>query len=402
MSNRLPITFIMITMVIDAMGIGLILPVMPSLLEEVTDGTLGEAARWGGILSGSFAAMQFLFGPTVGNLSDRYGRRPILLISLVILAVNYLVMATADSIGLLLALQLIGGMMASTQTVCMAFMADISKPEEKAANFGLIGAAFGVGFVLGPLIGGQLAEFGTRAPFLAAAVLAALNFVFGALVLKETLTEDRRRPFEWARANPIGAFGTTGKLPGISRLLALLFTYEFAFFVYPSVWAYYTTARFGWEPGMIGLSLAAFGISMALVQALLVGPIVRWMGARGAIFYGLSVNSLCFLGLGLLESGLLVLLLTPLTALGAVVSPAANSIMSRTVPDDAQGELQGLIASARSIAVIFSPFVMTNIFAAFSEDGAPIFLPGAPFLLSMVLMGVCAAIMLTPRQRAIP
>ncbi|MEM6634398.1 MAG: TCR/Tet family MFS transporter [Pseudomonadota bacterium] len=402
MQNRLPIVFILITLVIDSMGIGLILPVMPDLIQDVSGAGLADAAIWGGVLSTSFAAMQFLFGPTVGNISDRFGRRPILLASLLVLAVNYTVMAVAGSIWFLLLLQILSGIVASTQTVATAFMADISKAEDKAANFGLIGAAFGVGFVLGPLIGGLLGEFGHRAPFVAAAILAASNLVFGLLVMPETVTAAIRRPFRWARANPFGAFMNTGRMPGVTSLLLIFFTYEFAFFVYPAIWAYFTTARFGWEPAMIGLSLASFGISMAVVQGTLIRPLVNRLGERGAIVYGLCLNVCAFLALGLVTNGWIALVLTPMTALGAVVTPSLQGIMSKTVPDDAQGELQGLIASARSVAIVFSPLVMTSVFATFTQPSAPVFLPGAPFLLSMSLMFVCGAILyLSPRPAAV-
>jgi len=224
--NRLPITFILLTVVIDAMGIGLILPVMPDLIQEVKGEGLGSAARWGAVLATIFAAMQFIFGPIVGSLSDRFGRRPILLISLVVMALDYLLMAVAGTITLLIIGRIIGGITAATQSTAAAYMADISKPEDKAANFGLIGAAFGIGFVLGPLLGGVLAELGTRAPFYAAALLAAGNAVFGYFVLPETVTDAIRRPFSWLRANPLGAFKHIGALPGLKKLLTISFDFR--------------------------------------------------------------------------------------------------------------------------------------------------------------------------------
>jgi DHA1 family tetracycline resistance protein-like MFS transporter len=239
MNKRLAVTFILISVMLDSMGIGLILPVMPDLIQEVEGQGIGEAAVWGGILATIFAAMQFIFGPTVGNLSDRYGRRPVLIISLVIMAFDYVLMALAHTIWLLIIGRIIGGITAATQSTSAAYMADISKPEEKAANFGLIGAAFGVGFVIGPMFGGLLAEYGTRAPFWAAAFLAAANAVFGYYVLPETVTDRIRRPFEWRRANPLGAFKNIGQLPGLKKLMLITFVYTIAFFVYPGVWAYF-------------------------------------------------------------------------------------------------------------------------------------------------------------------
>ena len=389
--NR-PIAFILITMLIDAMGIGLILPVMPDLIQEVTGEGLGTAADWGGILASAFAVMQFLCGPFLGNLSDRFGRRPVILISLAVLAVDYLVMGLANTIWLLLVFRIVGGAAAATQSTANAFMADISTPEEKAARFGLIGAAFGLGFVLGPVIGGLLAEFGTRAPFFAAGGLALVNLLFGFFVLPETLR--RPRAFDWGRVNPLSAFRHIGALPGLGRLLVLVFLYEFAFIVYPAVWAYFGAERFGWSPGMIGLSLAFFGVSMAVVQGALIKPLMRWLGERGTILYGICFNIAAFVILGLIESGTWALLFTPVTALGAVVNPALQGLMSKRTDDDRQGELQGAITSVRALALVMSPLVMTRVFSAFIDESGP-YLPGAPFLLSAALVGGCLLLWIT-------
>lgn len=395
MKRRLPILFVLITVTLDAMGIGLILPVMPDLIQEVDGGDLARAAIWGGVLSTVYAVMQFLCGPTIGSLSDRFGRRPVLLVALVVMALDYLVMALAGTIWLLLVGRVVAGITAATQSTASAFMADLSKPEEKAANFGLIGAAFGIGFVIGPLLGGVLGEFGTRAPFYAAAALAALNFAFGFIILPETVTDRIRRPFSWRRANPLGAFRAVGRLPGVGRLLVMFFLYQVAFFVYPSVWAYFTRARFGWDPAMVGVSLASFGIAIAIVQGGLIRIVLRHLGERMTVAYGLVFNFCAFLCIALVESGTLALILTPLTALGAVVTPALQGMMSRAAPDDAQGELQGVISSTAAVSMIVSPLVMTQIFAAFTAPGGDVFFPGAPFLVSMTLMAVSGAVFLT-------
>lgn len=399
MRQRLPLVFILITMMIDAMGIGLILPVMPDLLREVSGGSLGQAALWGGILSTLYAVMQFACGPLLGNLSDRYGRRPVLLISLAVMAVDYVVIALAGKMWILLAGRLVGGITAATQSTATAYMADISTPEQKAARFGLIGAAFGLGFVLGPVLGGLLAGWGTRAPFYAAAALAALNLAFGYLVLPESLAPSSRRPFAWRQANPFGALLHIGTMPGVSRLVLLFFLYQVAFFVYPSVWSYFATERFDWGPQMIGLSLAAFGIAIAFVQGVMIRLVLAWLGDRGTILYGLVFNAFAFLALALVTDGTTALILTPLTALGAVVTPALQGAMSRAVPGDAQGALQGLLTSAGALAMIVSPFVMTQVFYAFTAPRAAIYLPGAPFLVSMALMGACAAVFLGRSRR---
>lgn len=397
---RLPLIFVIATTVIDSMGIGLILPVLPSLLREVADIPLADAALYGGVLVTAFAFMQFIFGPIIGALSDRYGRRPIMLISLLVMALDYIVMALAGAFWILLVGRMIGGVAAATQSTAYAFMADISKPEEKAARFGIIGAAFGMGFVFGPLLGGLLAEFGTRAPFYAAAALAALNLVFGYFVMPETLKDENRRPLSLARANPFGAFKNVSTSPLLRRLLVLFFLYQVAFMVYPSIWAYYTEARFGWEPRMIGLSLAAFGIAMAIVQGGLIRYILRWLGDRGTILYGLAFNFFAFIILAFVESGFLAIIFIPLIALGAVVTPAVQGMMSRATSDNSQGELQGVLSSTSALATIISPLIMTQIFAAFAREDAAYFLPGAPFLLSMVLMVLCAVVFLaTPRAQ---
>ena len=376
------------------MGIGLIVPVMPDLIQEVDGGDLATAALWGGVLSTSFAVMQFIFGPVLGGLSDRFGRRPVLLISLVVMTADYLVMAMVSSIWLLLIGRLVGGITAATQSTAAAYMADISKPEKKAANFGLIGAAFGMGFVIGPLIGGFLAEYGTRAPFYAAAILAALNAAFGWVILTETVTDRIRRSFSWSRANPVGTLRILGKLPTIGPLLLVYFLYQMAFTVYPAIWSYFGQERFGWSPAIIGLSLALFGIMLAIVQGGLMPKVLKILGERGAVIYGHGFDVAAFLALAFVTSGTIALILVPLASLAGVITPALQGIMSKAVGDDQQGELQGALTSVSALAMMISPMLMTSTFAAFSGAGAPIYLPGAPFLLStgLILIGLAVFI----------
>ena len=402
MKTRLPILFIMITLVIDAMGIGLIMPVMPDLIRELQNTDLASAALWGGVLATSFAVMQFLFSPVVGNLSDRFGRRRVLLVSLFFMALDYLVMAVAGTIWLLLAGRIVGGITAATQSTATAYMADISTAKDKAKNFGLVSAAFGVGIVLGPLIGGLLSTFGPRAPFYAAAALAAANFTFGYFILPETVTDAIRRPFEWRRANPLGAFKHISRLPGLRAMLLIHFLYSIAFFVYPSVWAYFTRERFGWDGLMVGYSLAAFGISMAIIQGGLIRLIIPKLGEARTVLLGLALNMVAFGVTAIITNGWLMLALTPLSALGAITGPALLSIMSRAADDNQQGELQGLLGSVGSIGMILSPILMTQTFSYFSSANAPIYMPGAPFLLSMMLIAICIGIYLsaTKPQRA--
>jgi DHA1 family tetracycline resistance protein-like MFS transporter len=390
--DRLPLVFIVLTLAIDAIGIGLILPVMPVLLGEVSGGTLAEAALWGGVLTTAFAVMQFLFGPLVGALSDRFGRRPVLIVSLGVMAADYLVMALAGSVWVLLIGRILGGICAATYATGAAVIADVTPPERKAARFGLIGAAFGTGFILGPVLGGLLAEFGSRAPFYAAAGLAALNMLFGLIVMPETAPPGRRR-FDLLRANPLGALRRIGSFTGVAGPLAIYFLYEFAMVVYPATWAYFTALRFGWSPGTIGLSLGLFGVSFALVQGGLIRIVLPRLGEARTIAFGLCTNGTMFLVLAVVSDPLLALVLVPASALGAVVVPSLQGLMSRAVPDDRQGELQGVVASARAVAMIFGPMVMTGMFHAFTREGAEVVLPGAAFLFAFLLMVACGAIL---------
>jgi DHA1 family tetracycline resistance protein-like MFS transporter len=401
---RLALTFILATVTLDAIGIGLIFPVMPDLIESVTGRPLAEAALWGGVLATSFAVMQFLFGPMIGALSDRFGRRPVLLLSLAMMAADYMVMALAGSIWLLLGARLVAGVTAATFSTAGAFIADITPPDQRGRRFGLIGAGFGVGFVLGPLIGGLLAAIDPRAPFYGAAGLALANLVFGWVVVPETVTRATRRSFSLSRANPLGALQAVTRLPGLRRLLATFLLLGIAMNVYPAIWAYYGQARFDWDSRMVGVSLAVYGVSFALGQALLVGPLIRRFGEHRAAHLGMWVNVATLTALGLVTSPGLALMITPVTALGGVVTPALQAIASRAAPADAQGELQGVFASLNAIAMITSPLIMTATFSHFSVDTSPVFAPGAPFLLAALLMLACIGLhVLRPgKQQASP
>ncbi|MEL6410517.1 MAG: TCR/Tet family MFS transporter [Pseudomonadota bacterium] len=385
MTSRLPVVFILLTVMIDAMGIGLIIPVMPGLILDVQGGDLANAALWGGLLSFSFAVMQFTCGPLVGNLSDWYGRRPVLLVSLFIMTLDYLVMAVAGSIWLLLIGRIVGGITAATQSTAAAYMADTSPPEKRGASFGLVSAALGLGFVMGPPVGGLLGDIDVRAPFYAAAALAFGNFMLGYFVLTESVTDETRRPFDIKRANPFGALRQIRELPGLGKLLCVLLLYQLAFNTYPAVWPYFTIARFEWSPLMIGLSLTVFGLSMALVQGGLIRVIIARFGEVSTVNIGFffAVGSLAVLGF--ISNGTLALMLIPFAALAAMTVPALQAIMSKQTPENAQGELQGIFTSVGALAMIITPLSMTSIFAVFTKDGAPVFLPGAPFLAALCL-----------------
>ncbi|WP_245306244.1 TCR/Tet family MFS transporter [Roseovarius aestuariivivens] len=400
MRTRLPLVFILTTVMIDAMGIGIIIPVMPQLIVEIDGGTLSNAALWGGVLASSFAVMQFLFGPLIGNLSDRFGRRPILLTSLAVMAADYLVMALAGSMWLLLLGRIVGGIAGATHSTAAAFIADTSTPEKRGAGFGLVSAAFGLGFVLGPVIGGVLGDLGPRAPFWAAAALAFANLVLGLAVLPESLTPATRRAFSLRRANPFGALAQIRAHPALPRLLTVLLLAQLAFNVYPAIWSYYTTAAFGWDPAMIGVSLAAFGICMAVVQGGLIGRVIDRLGEGHTVRLGLGFAVTAFLILGLVTDGALALAFVPIAALAAMTVPALHAIMSRDTAANAQGELQGLFSSTNALAMILSPLMMTWVFAWATRPDGPVFLPGAPFLAALALCLLALALFQArPRPR---
>ncbi|OAN74758.1 tetracycline resistance MFS efflux pump [Sulfitobacter pontiacus] len=397
---RPAVIFIILTVMIDAMGIGLIIPVMPDLIAQVQSADLSRAALWGGVLATTFAVMQFLFSPLVGSLSDRFGRRPVLLTSLTVMALDYVLMALAGSIWLLLLGRVIGGISAATGATASAYMADITRPEKRAAAFGMIGAGFGAGFVLGPVAGGFLAEFGTRAPFWSAAVLAAGNVIFGWIVLRETVNTRSAAPLSWRRANPLGALRALGDLPGVSRLLLVYFLYHLAFAVYPSVWSYFGKAQFGWSPAMIGGSLALFGAAMAVVQGGLIRPVLHRFAERGTVLIGFVCSITTFGLIATVTWGSAILMLTPLAALAGVIPPALQALMSARVTPERQGALQGLLTSASALAMVVAPLVMTSVFAAFTSASTPVYFAGAPFVLSMILSVV--ALVLFRRVRINP
>ena len=398
---RLPIFVITATVTLDAMGVGLIMPVMPALLREVDGGSLAQAAAWGGIMSAAFAVMQFLFGPVVGALSDRWGRRPVLLISLLAMAADYVIMALAGSLWLLLVGRILGGITAATHSTANAYMADISAPHEKAQRFGLLMAGFGVGFVLGPILGGFLAEYGTRAPFWAAGALALANALLGFAVLGESLPRRRRRRFSWARANPFGAFRAVARLAGVAPLLAVFFLFNVATYVYPAVWAFFLTERFGWGEGTIGLSLSIYGLSYALAMAFLVQPTMARLGPRGTVIFGLAMECVTLVLIASLTDGRVLLAMIPIAALGSLAMPALQAAMSDRVAPTAQGELQGLLTSVSALAMATAPVLMTQVFAYFTAAGAPLYLPGAPFFLAAALMVLCLALFLGQRSEAL-
>ncbi len=382
--------FIVVTVAIDAMGIGLILPVMPELLKAVGGLNVSEAALWGGVLAFSYAFMQFLCSPLLGALSDRHGRRPVLLLSLGALCLDYLVLSVAPALWMLVLARIVAGAAGASFATANAYLADVSPPERRAANFGLVGAGFGVGFVLGPALGGLLGELGPRAPFVAAAALTGVNMLFGWLVLPESLPPERRRPVDWRKADPFSALREVARLPALGPLLWGLGTYALAHSVYPAVWSFYAAAAYGWSPAMIGVSLAAFGVAMAVGQGLLIRVLPRALGARGAIGLGLLTNIVVMLALAWAPGGWVVYAGLPLLAFGIITGPAINGEMSKRVGEEAQGRLQGVVASINGITAILAPLLFTGIFRAATAEGAPVWMPGAPFLVSALLVALAA------------
>jgi DHA1 family tetracycline resistance protein-like MFS transporter len=399
MRSRLPVIFIVATILIDGIGAGLIFPVLPDLILEVTGKTLSEAAVWGGVLATGYAVMQFVFGPIVGNLSDRYGRKPILIAALFVLAIDYIIMALAGSIWLLLLGRVIAGLMAATYSTASAFMADISKPHERERMLGIVGGAMGVGFALGPVIGGLLAGIDTRAPFWVAGAMALANGIFGLLVMPESLPKNKRRAFSLSRANPLAALKSISALGGVRALLMVFFLYQVALFVYPAIWAFFGREQFDFSTRDIGLTLFVFGVSMGVSQAVLVGPIVDRFGPYKTAMCGMVLELVIFTTFAVLTQSWIVWIFVALSGLGSIVMPALQGIMSRAASDDQQGELQGVLGSIAALATIISPLVMTMTFAYFSRSDAAVYLPGAPFILSAILIAACGVILVRWRKQ---
>jgi len=398
-NSKLPIFVIFTTVVLDSMGIGIIIPVMPALFAEVTGSEkISDIAIWGGLLASTFALMQFIFGPILGALSDRYGRKPILLLALFVMAAYYLLMGFAQTLWLLFLGRLIGGITAATHATANAYMADISSQEEKAARFGMLGAGFGLGFVLGPLIGGLLGEWGPRAPFFAAAMLAAANGVLCYFVLKESLKSKNRREFMWYRANPIGAILDLRKFEGIYSLLLVFLLFTIGTSIYAAIWPFFTVERFSWSPGMIGISLTIYGVCFAIVQGVLVRPAIKIWGEKKTIIIGFCFEFSAMVTFAFLTDGKILIILIPLASLGVLAQPAIQAILSKSVGDDRQGAIQGVASSLNAIAMVITPITMTWILAVFSDKTAKYYFPGMPFLFSALMVLLCLFIISRRKQ----
>lgn len=377
--------FILITIFIDTVSFGIIIPVLPTLIAQLGETSISDAAAIGGRLMFVFALMQFVFAPILGSLSDRFGRRPVLLLSLAVLGIDYIIMGFASSLLWLFIGRMLAGAAAATFSTANAYIADITSEEERASKFGLIGAAWGIGFVLGPALGGLLGEFDTRLPFFVAAGLALVNVLYGFFVLPETLAPENRRPFTIARANPIGAIRAMSAFPVVAGLLFAYLVYMVAHDANPSTWTYYVLHKFSWSTSEIGLALAVVGLSGAIVSGTCVGPTVKALGEARTAYLGLVLTAVSFFGYAFATEGWM---LYPAIAVGAamgLIMPALRSIMSAAVPANQQGELQGATASIQGLTMIFSPLIMTQTFSYFSSDAAPIVFPGAAYFLAGVL-----------------
>ncbi|MEE2565439.1 TCR/Tet family MFS transporter [Hyphobacterium marinum] len=386
------LAFIFITVLLDMIGLGIILPVMPDLIMDITGLTLPQAARWGGAIYALYALTQFIFAPVVGNLSDRFGRRPVLLVAIAGFAIDYLVMGFAPVLWVLFIGRALSGMFGATYSTAGAYIADITPPEERGGRFGLIGAAFGLGFIIGPAIGGPLGDIDHRLPFFVAAGLAGVNFIYGFLVLPETHKEENRRPFRWANANPVGALMQLKQFPMVFGLLAAVALFYIGHAAFPAVWAYYGPEKFGWSNAEVGLSLAAVGVVSAIVQGGLSGRIIKAWGQRNAAIVGFAVATAAYFAYAFAPNTAAVYVIIALAGISGVAGPALQSIMSGQVPADMQGALQGGVTSLGSLMMAFSPILMTQIFFAFSNREAEPYFPGAPYFLAGLLTVVAVII----------
>ncbi len=384
--------FIFITLLIDVIGFGIIIPVMPGLISRLNNVDISTAAKYGSYLMVAYAATQFICAPILGNLSDKYGRRPVLLFSLFGFGIDYIFMALAPTYAWLFIGRIIAGITGSSFTTAAAYIADISNADNRAKNFGMIGAAFGLGFIIGPLMGGVVSQFGERVPFYVAAALALLNWGYGFFVLPESLKPENRREFNWKRANPVGSLLQLMKFPAVMPLIISILLLYIAAHAIMSNWSYFTIHRFNWSEGMVGISLAVVGVLVGLVQAGLTRIINPKIGSEKSLYYGLALYAVGMLLFGLADKSWMMFVFLVPYCLGGIAQPALQAVMAGKVPPNAQGELQGAITSTMSLAAIIGPFVMNNLFFYFTHSEAPIYLPGAPFFLGALLMATSFAI----------
>ena len=388
------IAFVFITVVLDMIGFGIIMPVLPQLIETVGQMDLAQAAKMGGWMFAAYAIAAFAFGPLMGNLSDRFGRRPLLLLSVAGLGLDYLMHALAPTLGWLFVGRILAGLCGASWVIANAYITDVTAPEERGKYFGMLGAAFGRGFILGPAIGGLLGEFGARVPFYTAAALSVLNFAFGYFVLPESLPAEKRRPFDWRRANPFGVFAVFATYKGVLPLVAVLALFFFATSVYQAVWAFWGIAKFDWSPSMVGLSLAMFGIVTAVFQGALSGVGGRIFGEARLALIGMVLGAIALAGYGLIAAPWMVFALMIVHGPEGFVHPMLTAILTRLAPDDAQGELQGGLSGIMSLSMLFGTVFFGQIFGFFMGQGAPIRSPDVAYFVAAGLIALAAILYL--------
>jgi len=384
------VRFILITLVIDALGFGLVVPIVPALVVKLSGLPVSGASVWVGWLLAAFAIMQFTCAPILGGLSDRFGRRPVLLLSLGGICANYLLLAWAPSLIWLFLGRLIAGATAANAATATAYIADVTPPAKRAGQFGLVGASFGIGFVVGPALGGVLGAYDLRLPFNVAAALAGCNVLYGLFVLPESLPPARRRPFDWRRANPLGSLRVVMASRDLGRLAIAWGCTWFAMGALQSTFVLANQARFGWDTQQNGLALGLAGLGSAVVQGLLVRRIVPALGERRSALVGGSMTAVAYLCIGLAPVGWVVLLGIVIQSMGAITNPAVQGMVSASAGPDRQGETQGALSSVQGLTAIVSPLVASWVFSTFTGSAAPVLLPGAPFIVSA--LAYCVAI----------
>jgi MFS transporter, DHA1 family, tetracycline resistance protein len=398
-AGRHAIAFIFVTVLIDSMGLGIIIPIFPKLITSLAHTGLDGAARYGAWLAFAYAGMQFLFAPLLGNLSDRVGRRPVLIISLVGMCIDYTIMGLAPTLGWLFLGRILSGMAGASYSTASAYIADVTSPDKRAASFGMIGAAFGGGFVIGPALGGLIGEFGVRLPFFASAVLAAANALYGLFVLRESLPPEHRRKFELWRANPLGAFLVLRRYPTVLPLCGILILMRLAHDANPVVFSYYTMLKFHWTPAQVGVSLMVVGVVVFAAYSVL-PRFVNRIGEAKSIHIGLLGGAMSFAGYAFATQGWMIYAWMLPFGLVSMVMPALNTIMSKEVGPKAQGELQGAITAGGSLTSVFAPLLLGNLFAWFSGPDAPVYFPGAAFAAAALFMLMAAALFAVIRPDA--
>jgi len=388
--RKAAISFIFFTLLLDVIGLGLIIPVFPQLISELVGGNMSTASQWSGLLTFAYAITQFVFAPVIGNLSDQYGRRPVLLLSLFGFGIDYIFLSLAPTIWWLFIGRIIAGVFGASFTTATAYIADISTPETRSKNFGMVGAAFGLGFIIGPGLGGLLGELGPRVPFIAAGILTFVNMIYGYFVLPESLSKEHRRPFEWKRANPMGSLMQLKKYKGVGGLIVAFFLVYIGGHAVQSTWTFVNIEKFHWSNSLMGLSLTFIGILIALVQGGLIRYTTPKFGEEKSIYIGLGLYAFGLLLFSFATEGWMMFVFLVPYCLGGIAGPALQSIISGNVPKNEQGELQGALTSVMSVTSIIGPLLMTNLFAWFTRPEGSVRFEGAPFLAGAVFMLVSA------------